>query len=251
MKVVFHDRFYQEYTSDPAAARGRMESMVQALAGRYDFVAPEPATEADLERVHGQAHIRQIRKDAPLYDIARLAAGGAMLAAEIAVDGEPAFGLVRPPGHHASPDSCWGFCHFNNVAVAVRKLIAERKIGRALVLDFDLHYGDGTANVFAGSGEAVYFHPEAATRPAFLEEVERALRCPTPYDIVAVSAGFDRHEKDWGDLLATEDYFAIGRQVREHAHRRCRGRRFGVLEGGYNHAVLGQNVRRFLEGLGD
>lgn len=117
------------------------------------------------------------------------------------------------------------------MAVAVKKLVTEGKIERALVLDFDLHHGDGTAHVFADSGEAVYFHPEAATGPAFLEEVERALRCPTPHDIVAVSAGFDRHQKDWGDLLATEDYFAIGRSVREHAHRRCRGRRFGVLEG--------------------
>lgn len=74
MKVVFHERFYEEYTADLAAARGWMESVVAALAGTHDFVEPEPATEEDLARVHGQAHIRQIRKDRPLYDIARLAA---------------------------------------------------------------------------------------------------------------------------------------------------------------------------------
>ncbi len=58
MKVVFHDRFYEIYTSDPAVARGRMESMVKALEGKYDFVEPEPASERDLARVHGRAHLQ-------------------------------------------------------------------------------------------------------------------------------------------------------------------------------------------------
>ena len=97
----------------------------------------------------------------------------------------------------------------------------------------------------------VHFHPEAAHRQAFLKAVEQALQCPTPYEIIAVSAGFDRHEEDWGGLLATEDYRAIGKMVKEHALRRCQGRRFGVLEGGYNHAVLGRNLASFLEGLSD
>jgi acetoin utilization deacetylase AcuC-like enzyme len=66
-----------------------------------------------------------------------------------------------------------------------------------------------------------------------------------------MSAGFDRHEQDWGGLLATEDYRAIGKSVKEHALLRCQGRRFGVLEGGYNHAVLGRNVESFLQGLSD
>jgi acetoin utilization deacetylase AcuC-like enzyme len=248
MKVIFHQRFYDVYTADPAAARGRMEAMVNALEGKYAFIEPEPASERDLERVHGRAHIQQIQREPLVYELGGLAAGGAMLAAETAFEGEPAFGLIRPPGHHASPHSCWGFCYFNNVAIAIRKLISDGKINRALVLDFDLHYGDGTVNIFGDSEEALYFHPEAGNRRDFLKEVERSLQSPTPYDIIAVSAGFDRHQEDWGGLLATEDYRAIGESVKEHARRRCQGRRFGVLEGGYNHAVLGSNVESFLEG---
>lgn len=251
MKVIFHHRFYDVYTADPAAARGRMEAMVQALEGTYDFIEPEPASERDLERVHGKTHIQQIKREPRVYELGCLAAGGAILAAETAFAGEPAFGLIRPPGHHASPDSCWGFCYFNNVAIAIRKLLGAEKIQRALVLDFDLHYGDGTANIFGASEEALYFHPEAANRQTFLKAVEQALQSPTPYEIIAVSAGFDRHEEDWGGLLATEDYRTIGELVKGHALLRCQGRRFGVLEGGYNHAVLGSNVASFLQGLRD
>lgn len=251
MKVIFHHRFYQVYTADPAAARGRMEAMVDALEGKYDFIEPEPASERDLERVHGSAHIHQIQRDPLVYELGCLAAGGAILAAEMAFEGEPAFALIRPPGHHASPHSCWGFCYFNNVAIAIKKLIGEEKIKKALILDFDLHYGDGTAQTFGDSEEALYFHPEATSRPAFLKAVEQALQSPTPYEIIAVSAGFDRHEQDWGGLLATEDYRAIGEWVKEHSRLRCQGRRFGVLEGGYNHAVLGSNVESFLQGLRD
>jgi acetoin utilization deacetylase AcuC-like enzyme len=180
-----------------------------------------------------------------------LAAGGAILAAEMAFEGQPAFGLIRPPGHHASPHSCWGFCYFNNIAIAIKKLISEEKTKSALILDFDLHYGDGTSNTFSGSKSVSYFHPEGVRREGFLEEVKRCLQTERPYDIIAISAGFDRHEEDWGGLLKTEDYFTIGKWAKEASLERCQGRRFGVLEGGYNHSVLGKNVRSFLQGLRD
>ncbi len=251
MKVVFHKRFYEVYTHDPAAAAGRMESIVNALKGTHDFIEPFPASEKDLERVHGRQHIQSVKRDPLVYEVALLAAGGAILAAETALDGEPSFALIRPPGHHASPHSCWGFCYFNNVAIAIKKLMSEEKIKRALILDFDLHYGDGTANVFGESTGVTYLHPEGTSRQVFLKEVERGLQTSRPYDIIAVSAGFDRHEEDWGGLLATEDYLTIGKWVKEQSLACCQGRRFGVLEGGYNHAVLGRNVRSFLEGLRD
>ncbi len=249
MKVIFHPRFYEVYTSDPAAAKGRMEAIVKMIEKDYEFLEPKPASERDIERVHGRQHIQSVKGEPQVYEVGLLAAGGAIQAAEIALEGEPAFALIRPPGHHASPHSCWGFCYFNNMAIAIKKLLSEEKIKSALILDFDLHYGDGTANTFSGSSEVSYFHPEGSNRQSFLNEIQTSLHTDRPFDIIGVSAGFDRHEEDWGGLLKTEDYKTIGRWVKEISLERCQGRRFGVLEGGYNHSVLGRNVKAFLEGI--
>ena len=251
MKVIFHKRFYEVYTGDPASAPGRMEAIVKELKGRFEFIEPEPASERDLERVHGRSHIQAVKQEELVYEIGLLAAGGAILAAERAFEGQSAFGLIRPPGHHASPHSCWGFCYFNNIALAIKKLISQGKIKKALILDFDLHYGDGTANTFSGSKDVIYSHPEGSNRDLFLKDLQRTLQPEKEYDLLAVSAGFDRHEEDWGGLLKTEDYFNIGKWVKEASLQHCQGRRFGVLEGGYNHAILGKNVSRFLQGLTD
>ncbi|NWF93291.1 MAG: histone deacetylase family protein [Syntrophaceae bacterium] len=251
MKVIFHPRFYEVYTSDPAAAPGRMEAIVKTLEREFELVEPEPASERDLERVHGKQHIEYVKREPMVYEVGCLAAGGAILAGKLACEGQPAFGLIRPPGHHASPHSCWGFCYFNNMAVAIKKLISERKIKRALILDFDLHYGDGTANTFNGSKEVTYHHPEGTKREVFMKNLEQVLLEEKGYDIIAISAGFDRHEEDWGGLLKTEDYLSIGRSAKEYSIKNCQGRRFGVLEGGYNHSVLGRNVKSFLQGFSD
>lgn len=249
MKVIFHPRFYEIYTSDPAAAKGRMEAMVKALEKDFEFIEPTPATERELQRVHGKQHIQSVKGDFRVYEIGLLAAGGAILAGEMASEGQPAFGLIRPPGHHAGPHSCWGFCYFNNIAIAIKRLLHEKKINRALILDFDLHYGDGTANTFAGDRAVTYFHPEGAQRQTFLNSIQQTLENDKEYDIIAISAGFDRHEEDWGGLLKTEDYHSIGKWAREFSLENCQGRRFAVLEGGYNHSVLGRNVRSFLQGF--
>jgi hypothetical protein len=90
-------------------------------------------------------HIEYVRQEG-LYDIAALAAGGAIQAARLGLE-TPTFGAIRPPGHHASRDSCWGFCYFNNMAVALLTLKDEGLIETATILDFDLHYGDGNVNI--------------------------------------------------------------------------------------------------------
>ena len=134
------------------------------------------------------------------------------------------------------------------MAISIARLRKEGKIRTAAILDIDLHFGDGTANIFQGVPEIVYFHPEGGDRRHFLDTVSQFLS-QAKADIAAISAGFDRHEQDWGGLLLTEDYETIGKLVKEFAQRVCQGRRYGVLEGGYNHDVLGMNVKALLKGM--
>ncbi len=249
MKIVFHERFYEVYSSDPAAAAGRMESIVKVVQKQYEFIPPDPATEEDLRSVHTDAHIQRTKSSRQIYEIGLLAAGGAILAAEMAWQGEPSFGLIRPPGHHASPDSCWGFCDFNNLAIGIQRLIAKGRVEKAFILDFDLHFGDGTDHFFKGNQNVVYFHPPSTHGKDYVRAIQNRLEQVDRFDILAVSAGFDRHVEDWGGFLETEDFGKIGASIKACSLRTCQGRRFALLEGGYNHNVLGRNIESFLLGF--
>ncbi len=248
MLVVYHEKYKEVYAADPAAKAGRIESIYNELYGFFEFVKPDPATEADLRLVHTQSHIEFIKR-CGLYDNALLAVGGAIKTSQLAIEGEPAFGLIRPPGHHASLDSCWGFCFFNNIAISIEKLRKEGKIKKALIVDFDLHYGDGTANIFGSIPVVSYYHLPIGDRKQQLNELPAYLSGRKDYDIIALSAGFDRHVQDWGGMLETEDYKEIGKIAKEFSERVCNGRRYAVLEGGYNHQVLGKNVKALLDGM--
>jgi acetoin utilization deacetylase AcuC-like enzyme len=245
MKVVFHEDFYQVYTGDPAAASGRIEAIVETIEPHVEFVPAEPALRQDIAAVHTEMHIQQVENQG-LYEIAALAAGGAIQAAQIGLS-EPCFGLTRPPGHHASAASAWGFCYFNNMAVALEALRRQNKIESACVLDIDLHFGDGTVNILGKRNWSTVINVEVDSRSHYLQKVEEAMKnCRA--DLIGISAGFDNHVADWGGLLHTEDYEEIGYRVRSAADRNGGGC-FAILEGGYNHEVLGENVLALIQSM--
>ena len=247
MKVVFDDCFYQVYTTDPASAPGRIDAIVDKLPSHAEIVEPEPATEQQLRLAHTDTHIQDVKSDG-LYEISAMAAGGAIHAARIGLT-EPAFALIRPPGHHASADAAWGFCFFNNMAVALLTLKTEQRIESAMVLDIDLHFGDGTVNILGNKDWVEISNPVKNSREQYVAEVERILS-GTNADIIGISAGFDNHMQDWGGLMATGDYYQIGRMVKL-AARAAGGGCFAILEGGYNHSVLGMNAAALINGMAE
>src|SRR4030042_3965278 len=104
MNIIFHEKFHETYDSDPAAAPGRMEPIMRELREYplYKFIAPVAAEPKDILRAHSARHIERIKEESIIYDMALLAAGGAIKAAELAYGGEPSFACIRPPGPQSS-----------------------------------------------------------------------------------------------------------------------------------------------------
>jgi acetoin utilization deacetylase AcuC-like enzyme len=245
MKVVFSEAFYPCYVEDAAAVEGRMESIVGVIRDKVMFIDADPSSEKDILAVHSPDHVERVKRIG-LYEIASLAAGGAIQTAMISLN-EPAFGLIRPPGHHASEFVSWGYCYFNNMAIAVTKLKNEGLIDTCLILDIDLHYGDGTVNILGGKNWVEIHNPAGRTRGNYLKDVENSLM-NFHADIIGISAGFDNHKRDWGGLLETEDYQTIGQMVRQSC-RQSDSAYFALLEGGYAKKVLGYNVEALIDGM--
>ena len=133
---------------------------------------------------------------------------------------------------------------FNRILEILKR---EKKIKSAYVLDIDLHFGDGTVNILESEDYVKVHNVETHQRDAYLKEVAAEMKqCEA--DMIGISAGFDYHEADWGGLLKTEDYQEIGQMVLA-ASQRIGGGCFGILEGGYNHEVLGPNVMALIRGL--
>lgn len=290
MLLITSPRF-EEHVTPPGHPERMERAHVFAAAaarwgddGRVTLQAPRIATNEELRRVHGEAHLatiaatagRAVMLDADTftspesYDIALLAAGAAVQAAEHAMaHREPAFALVRPPGHHAERDTAMGFCLFNNIAVAAGHALA-RGLERVAVIDIDVHHGNGTQWMFYDDPRVLYvsthqspFYPgtgaaedvgtgdgtgftfnvpmEAGATDADYDLVYRQAIIPVIRQyrpqLMLVSAGFDAHERDpLASMRATEQgYGAIVRQLLTLAPERAIAL---VTEGGYDLTAL-------------
>ena len=251
MKIIYHPLMLETYDSTPAGAPGRLESAVEILKKQpdYEFIEPPLATEEQILRAHSVDLMEQIQRRDRLSRMSLLAAGGAILAGKIAVKGEPVFALIRPPGHHASEDSNWGFCYYNNISVSLLHLLAKGLINSAFILDFDLHTGDGNINILGDDRRFTIYNPNGNGDDQYLADAKRALDNSPDVDIIVASAGFDEYEGDWGGNLSTEAFRKIGHLMFEFAEERCEGKRYALLEGGYNFSDLGKNILAFCEGL--
>jgi acetoin utilization deacetylase AcuC-like enzyme len=258
MKIVFAQKYEERYPTNPVESPTRVASTIPELK-EYEIVEPLPASLIDIQRVHGKEHIEQVKKKG-MFDAASLSAGGAICAAQLAMDKEPAFALIRPPGHHASANRAWGLCFFNNMAIAIRRIRADAKSGlilkRILIIDIDLHFGDGTISIFKGDQNTKIVNPWSVDgnfeyldmdRIGYVKQVEEACKS-FEYEMVGISAGFDTYIEDWGGLLTNDDFFKIGRIIRNSAEKYCEGRRFSILEGGY-HSDLRYNIKSFIKGF--
>jgi len=242
----------------------------------YKFLTPKPASEEDILRVHDADYVRRLKEglvgdaDTPayetIYEIARLAAGGAVLAAKVG-----GFSLMRPPGHHAGRRGkalgamTKGFCYLNNVAIAVKFLGKS-----ALVLDIDGHHGNGTQEIFLGDEKVVYvgLHRYPHYPGTGYASEGNCLNFPLRADcgdevylkildetlnrvdlsrvkVVGVSAGFDGHVGDLASLgLTGRGYREIGKRIAS-----LNKHTFFVLEGGYSGENNGKDIHELLKGF--
>jgi acetoin utilization deacetylase AcuC-like enzyme len=248
--LVYHEGYLTSYYTSTVECPERVKAAYLKLKNRFPIIRPEPAELEDIYRVHSRDLVERVQLEGrDTYQTALLAAGGAIAASEEGVRGVPALALLRPPGHHAGPDRYWGYCFFNNIAVAITKLMAKGVVARTLVLDLDLHHGDGTENIFKNSQAVNVVNIRAKQRTAYLDFLLQELENSAMVDLLAISIGFDTYVRDWGGTLETDDYRTMALAIKRAALRLCNGRLFAVLEGGYYLPDLGMNVLAFCEGL--
>ena len=308
---VYDEIFLKHNLPGHPENRTRLEQTLALLEStgmlaRLAEIPVRPATREELTRLHRSSYVDQVEAiserggghldpdtytNSDSFQAALMAAGGLVDATLAVIDGrvDNAFALVRPPGHHAMPDRGMGFCLFGNVAVAAQAARLDRGLDRVLIVDFDVHHGNGTqamveedpAIFFVSTHQYPYYPGTGAAReigrglgegtvvnmplsPGAGDQVFQQLYEELVFpvtrrfapDLILVSAGYDAH---WDDPLENmglnlSGYFWISQQLNDIATKLCRSKIVFALEGGYNLRVLSTavaNSMRVLLGLKD
>ena len=250
LKIIHHPLYASDLHPGAPESAARARVIYDRLHVHFETAVPSPATKEDLLRVHVPRHYYHVWAEGKeIREAAFMAAGGAILAGRLAMEGTPAFALTRPPGHHAGTNGFKGYCYFNNMAVAAASLLEAGLARDVLIVDFDMHHADGTQDIFQSESRVTIIDPEPAESGLYLANLARALEKIERADVIAVCAGFDLHRDDWGGMLETRDYHEIGRLIAGAADRLAGGHRFAVLEGGYSIRNLGLCALAFCEGF--
>ncbi|KKO20168.1 MAG: histone deacetylase [Candidatus Brocadia sp.] len=305
--LIYDDIFLRHDTGHghPENAR-RLENTVSHLRQsnqwkQFRIEKPRAASIEEVELIHPQAYIETVKKfadtgggwldadtvvSAASYDAALHAAGAPLTAIDLIMTGEEenAFCLIRPPGHHATPSRGMGFCLFNNAAIAAQYLRSKYRLERVLVVDWDVHHGNGTQDAFYQDPAVFYcslhrypFYPGSGRKEEtgqgkgkgytlniplsadtqskkYLELFANAMdTCTASFlpEFILISAGFDTYEKDpiGGLNLTTEDFGTLTEIVMKAADKYCHGRIVSCLEGGYHLSALPLCIESHLKAL--
>ena len=273
-----------------------IKNAVLASKLKLQFYDAPAASKVQLERVHTKDYVNEIFNIAPKAGLVRLdgdtamgpmslsatlhASGAVILATDLVLQGKAdnAFCCIRPPGHHAGKSNSAGFCIFNHVAVGVAHAMKQYNLKRVAIIDFDVHHGDGTEDIFKDNPNVMlcstfqhpfYPHRGAESRsknminlplPAkangedlkktFEAEIKPAIAAFKP-ELIYISAGFDAHVNDpLADLaLITQDYAWMTEFIKKIANNCCAGRIISSLEGGYHLPSLSESVLAHINSL--
>ena len=264
----------------PARISGTLQKLRSQTELNLKWAAPSEVTEVQLSRAHSKQHIGHVKDaveafdgDTPTYpkidEHARRSVGSALHAMNLARKGEPAFSLIRPPGHHATQNHAMGFCYFNSIAIAALEALANG-IKRVAVFDFDVHHGNGTEAILQDKPNVVFAsihqhpcYPGTGTedvgkncfnfpvaprtpREAYRKVLTKALDRVKEFrpELIGVSAGFDCYARDplAQETLEAEDFQWLGESLRKSGIPF-----FSVLEGGYS-SDLPELIFAYLKG---
>jgi acetoin utilization deacetylase AcuC-like enzyme len=306
---IYHEDYLKHRTGSVHPEHGgRLVAIIDHLRkaelwGRLVHIAPSPASTKWILKVHTAEHLKSVKEACERgvtvldregdtyvcresYAVALLAVGGVLAGIDAVMGGKVknAFCAVRPPGHHAGISRAMGFCLFNNVAIGTRYAQEEYGLKRVAIVDWDVHHGNGTQEIFYEDPSVLYvsthqypYYPgtgsasERGKRKGegftlniplsagtdgeeyvklFKEKIVPALQDFKP-DILLISAGFDAHKDDPLAAIFLDDstYSEITRMLAEFAEKHCQGRIVSVLEGGYDLQALPRSVKAHLNVL--